>query len=993
MTHRIPTVRNGTLHEHIEEVPSIDAIVVGSAAWYTWLEHHNSFHFNHPSSTFTARKEQRSGGWYWYAYRRQAGRLRTAYLGRSAELSVTRLDVIAAELAGLTGTRDLQMPVPHDSILLQPEVELIPRNNLPLQLTSLVGREQEAAAAGALLQRPEVRLLSMVGTPGVGKTRLALEVATDLVESFADGVFFVALAPVRDTELVLSTVAQTLGLRAIGSQSFLDLLKTYLRDKHCLLLLDNFEQVVGAAPLLADLLEACPDLKVLVTSREVLHLRAEHQFSVPPLALPDLKRLPDDRSLAHVPAVNLFLQRAQAIRSDFHLTTDNAAAIAEICLRLDGLPLAIELAAARVKVLSLQALLTRLSQRLTVLTCGARDVPERQQTLRNTIAWSYQLLDAEEQRLFRRLSVFVGGCTLEAVEAVCGMGDDLAALSGFSILDGVASLVDTSLLNATEQEDQEVRLTMLETIREFGRECLLSSGEARVLQRAHAAYYLRLTEEAELKLTGPEQGAWLKQLEREHENLRAAMQWWMDQGESEMALRLGGALFRFWWMHGNVKEGREWLEKALMGFEEIAAPVRAKALNCAGGLATIQGRFGQAMGLLTQSLQLFREQDEPRGLITSLYFLGYIAMEQSKYAEARALGEEALALSRAMDDPGASASSLWILGSVRFFQGDYEHSCSLLEESVALSRAAGDTWSITHGLFLLGMVLLFGKEEPGRAGLLIEESLILAREAKYKALIGYPLWLLGVVALQAGEIDTARSRLEESLEIFQEVGMREDIGSVLRLSGLSVVSLVQGDYTGAQVLLEKSLKITREMGNKWLLANSLVGLGAVAAARGEPARGIRLLAVAQSLCESINGVLMPASRTGQDFTAAALRTRLGENLFQTLWDEGRAMTLEQVLDAPAELLSTPGSPRPVETTAQEPPVRSPEPAPLVSASLTPREMEVLRLLAQGLTSVQIAEQLIIGLVTVNFHVRSIYSKLGVTSRSAATRYALEHHLV
>src|SRR5216683_2186301 len=281
MTRRIPTVRNGTLHEHMEEVPSIDTIVVGSNAWYTWLENHSTFRFDHPSSSFTARKEQRSGGWYWYAYRRQAGRLRTAYVGRSAELSITRLEVIAADLAGVIDTRDLHMPAgdhvpaPHISILSQPEVELIPSNNLPLQLTSLVGRDQDAAAAGALLQRPEVRLLSMVGTAGVGKTRLALQVAKDLVESFADGVFFVALAPVRDTELVLSTVAQTLGLRAMGSQSFLDLLKSYLRDKHCLLLLDNFEQVVGAAPLLADLLEACPDLKVLVTSREVLRLRAE----------------------------------------------------------------------------------------------------------------------------------------------------------------------------------------------------------------------------------------------------------------------------------------------------------------------------------------------------------------------------------------------------------------------------------------------------------------------------------------------------------------------------------------------------------------------------------------------------------------------------------------------------------------------------------------------------------------------------------------------
>ena len=294
-------------------------------------------------------------------------------------------------------------PLPTNVIVTQrlPSPESAPKHNLPPQLTSLVGRERDAAAVVKLLLRPEVRLLTLTGPAGVGKTRLALQVAADLVESFADGVFFVSLAPVRDTELVLSTVAQTLGLRTIVSQSFLDMLKRYLRDKHCLLLLDNFEHVVGAAPLLADLLEASPDLKVLVTSREVLRLRPEHQFSVPPLALPDRKRLPDDRALADIPAVNLFIQRAQATRSDFQLTPGNAAAIAVICIRLDGLPLAIELAAARVKWLTPEALLTWLDRRLQLLTGGARDLPERQQTLRNTLKWSYDLLSAEEQRLFR----------------------------------------------------------------------------------------------------------------------------------------------------------------------------------------------------------------------------------------------------------------------------------------------------------------------------------------------------------------------------------------------------------------------------------------------------------------------------------------------------------------------------------------------------------------------------------------------------------------
>ncbi len=356
---------------------------------------------------------------------------------------------------------------------------------LPFPPTALIGREREVAAVAALLRQTSVRLLTLTGTPGVGKTRLALEVAQELVQDFADGVHLVSLAPISSPAFVTPTIAQTLGIKEVGARPLVDLLKTFLRDKHLLLFLDNFEQVLPAAPHLTDLLTSCPHLTILVTSRATLHVHGEHEFVVPPLALPDPKHLPEPEALTHYAAVALFLQRAQATKSDFQLTNANARAIVEICVRLDGLPLAIELAAARVKLLPPQALLARLDQRLAVLTSASRDAPAHQQTLRDTIAWSYNLLDTAEQRLFRRLSVFVGGCSLEGAAAVCNAGGDLER----DILDGVTSLLDKSLLGQTEQEGGEPRLLLLETIREFGLECLAASGEGEATRRAHTAYY------------------------------------------------------------------------------------------------------------------------------------------------------------------------------------------------------------------------------------------------------------------------------------------------------------------------------------------------------------------------------------------------------------------------------------------------------------------------------------------------------------------------
>ena len=451
--------------------------------------------------------------------------------------------------------------------------------HLPIQPTPFIGREKEVDAVHHLFLREDVRLVTLTGPGGVGKTRIALHVVGQLHAHFADGVWFVSLAPISDPDLVIPTIAQTLGLWEAGERSLLEQLQVFLRERQVLLLLDNFEQVVRAAMHVANLLTICSHLKVLVTSREVLHVRAEREFPVPTLSLPDPKRLPDLVALSQYEAVALFIQRAQAARPEFQVTNANAPVVAEICVRLDGLPLAIELAATRIKLLPLQALLTRLGQRLQLLTSSARDVPAHQQTLRNTIQWSYDLLDAQEQQLFCRLSVFVSGCTLEAVEAIS------AALGNATlpVLDGVVSLIDKNLLQQTAREGEEIRLLMLETIREYGWEALAERQEREAIQAAHAAYYLALAEEAERALGGPQHLLWLDRLGREYDNLRAALHWLRLQGSrvegggeaAEQALRLETALSWFWIMRGYQNDGRRRPRQLFLDLEETLSTEEA----------------------------------------------------------------------------------------------------------------------------------------------------------------------------------------------------------------------------------------------------------------------------------------------------------------------------------------------------------------------------------------------------------------------------------
>src|SRR5215204_5645368 len=456
-------------------------------------------------------------------------------------------------------------------------------NNLPLQHTPLIGREREVEEVCARLRSPGVRILTLTGPGGAGKTRVGLQAAAELLMEFEDGIFFVALAAIADPALVASTIARTLGLTESSTQPPEQLLKGYLHDRQTLLVLDNFEQVLESAPLLDELLSAAPNLKILATSRTPLRLYGEHEFPVPPLSLPDPGSLPPVEHLTRYGAVRLFVERARAVKPDFSLTEENAPAVVEICARLDGLPLAIELAAARTKLLPPRAMLDRLGDRLKLLTGGARNLPQRQRTLRSAIEWSYELLDAGEMTLFSRLAVFSGGCTLEAMEAICDAESELP----MDILEGTSSLMDKSLLRQEEGAEGEPRFVMLETIHEYGRERLNKSGEAEEIRRLHAEYFLALAELGESKLRGPEEAKWLECLEIEHDNMRDALSRALDAEEAELALRLAGALWRFWWMRGYYDEGRRWLEAALAK-DGRASAARAKALEAVGWLADDQ---------------------------------------------------------------------------------------------------------------------------------------------------------------------------------------------------------------------------------------------------------------------------------------------------------------------------------------------------------------------------------------------------------------------
>jgi predicted ATPase/DNA-binding CsgD family transcriptional regulator len=818
------------------------------------------------------------------------------------------------------------------------------RHNLPPSLTSFVGRERERLDIRRLLATS--RLLTLTGEGGVGKTRLALEVARTAAGAWPDGVWLVELAPLTESSLIPRVIASALGVGEQPDRSLLATLVDYLQDQSLLVILDNCEHLVADCAKFAErLLLACPGLQILATSREALGTAGEVLWRVPGLTVPGSDAEPIDRRdpaavLARSEAVRLFCERAIATLPAFTLTERNAPLVGEICRQLGGMPLAIELAAARVGVLSVNQIVARLENQLGLLASGRRTALPRHRTPRALVDWSHDLLPSGERILLRRLSVFAGGWTLDAAEAVCA-GDGVAREE---ILDLLAQLVAKSLVQVDNQ-DTDGRYRFLETIRQYAAERLREAGEEPVLRRRHRDWAVALAEEAEPYLNGPDQLRWVDHLNCELDNIRAALDWSIraagcaETGTDDAGLRIAAALLWFWY-HDRFGEGRQWLERALASAEATASPARARALVAAGHLAYYQGDLVRSDRMLGEGLRLHRELGDRRGTAFALASLGYAAQ----------------------------------------FRGEFDRATSLLEESLELARATGDAWAVGRALQNLG-VIAYARGDRDRARPLLEESLATWRHVAGSPALIMSRYNLGRVAHAQGDHAHAAEQLGESLALARAMKNRWWIATVLHSLGRAMLAL--GDTERAAALHRESLALRIEGGDQRSIAEALEGQAGVAVARGEAARAARLLGAAEALRAAIGSPVPPADRADHEADRQTVRSMLDEESFSTAWAEGRAMgrreAAEYALEAGQSSSPTAAVPK-----------QSPDPwSTMGGSALSPREREVALLVARGRKNREIAETLVIGGRTVETHVTNVLAKLGLTSRSQIAAWVVE----